>query len=115
MLVVNLVRNRCPHCSKGRVYQKGNLASFGCVKMNEECEVCHTSFTKDPGFYWGAMYASYGLAMIEAVIAYSICRLLGTAKFDSVNLVVVVLAIVTCTPFNYRMARLIWLYIFPHN
>lgn len=115
MLVLNLVRNKCPHCGKSHVYQHGNLASFGSVAMKSECEVCHTSFTKDPGFYWGSMYASYALAMLEAIIAYTACRFLGTAKFDLINLLIVVGAILACSPFNYRMARLIWLYIFPSN
>lgn len=113
MLVLDLVQNKCPHCGKSHVYQHGNLATFGSVKMKEECEVCHTNFTKDPGFYWGSMYVSYALAMMEAVIAYVVCRLIGTEAFASLNLLIIVLTILVCSPFNYRMARLVWLYIFP--
>ena len=115
MLVLNLIQNKCPHCGKSHVYQRGNLASFGSVEMKAECEVCHTSFNKDPGFYWGSMYVSYALAMLEAIIAYTFCRLGGTGTFDMVNLLVIVFAILACSPFNYRMARLVWLYMFPNN
>lgn len=115
MLAIDLIKNRCPHCGKGHVYQKDNLATFGTVKMNSECPECHTDFTKEAGFYWGSMYASYGLALTEALIVYAICRLLGTQTFDMLNLVVVIAAVLVCSPFNFRMARLIWLYIFPKN
>ena len=115
MLLIDLIRNKCPVCHKGSVYQKNNLASYGHDEMNTECPVCKTSFTKDPGFYWGSMYVSYALSMTEAFLAYLICRLLGTEKYDYVNLVAAVLAILVCSPLNFRLARLSWLYLFPKN
>jgi hypothetical protein len=110
-----LVANKCPHCGKGHVYQRGLLAKFGSLKMNNECPVCHLSFTKDPGFYWGAMYASYGLALVEVLLVYTVARILGTKPFDGINLVYIMGTILVCAPFNFRMARLIWLYVFPKN
>ena len=115
MLVLDLLQNKCPVCRKGKVYQKGLLGSFRHLEMNESCPSCKTSFTKDPGFYWGSMYVSYAFATAEAAAGYTICRLLGTEKFDTVNLFAAVGAILICSPFNYRMARLVWLYIFPNH
>jgi hypothetical protein len=80
--------------------------------MNKQCPVCHQHFEKEPGFFWGAMYASYGLGVVEAFITYFICRLFGTGMFDWINIIVIVMVLLILSPFNFRMARLIWLYIF---
>ena len=113
--LINLIKNRCPICNEGKVFKNNNLASFAHSKMNADCPVCKLSFSKDPGFYWGSMYVSYGLAMIEAVLGYFICRTLGTEKYDYINLAAAVAAIIIFSPLNYRLARLSWLYLVPKN
>ena len=115
MLVADIIQNKCPVCRKGHVYQKNNLVSYGHIEMNTACPVCHTNFEKDPGFYWGSMYVSYALSVMEALAGYFICRALGTERFDFVNMLAAVGAILICSPFNFRMARLVWLYIFPNG
>ena len=112
MLVTHLIKDECPHCHKGKVFQNTNLFSFKPADMNKECPVCKFNFTQELGFYWGAMYASYGLAVAEAFITYFICRLFGTGTYDMINLWVIIAAILFLSPFNFRMARLIWLYLF---
>ena len=115
MLVTHLLANKCPHCGKGHVYQNGNFARFGNSKMNGSCPECHISFTKDPGFYWGAMYVSYALAMLEAIVTYGVTRILGAPAFHPVHLFLMLLVLLLCSPFNFRMSRLIWLYLFPNH
>jgi hypothetical protein len=80
--------------------------------MNKECPDCHFKFEKEPGFYWGAMYASYALGVAEAFITYILCQIAGCPQFAWINLIMVVIALLLLSPFNFRMARLIWLYIF---
>ncbi len=113
MLVSKMFQNRCPNCGKGLVYDGKNLATFGSLKMHDQCPYCHSDFRKDPGFYWGAMYVSYAMAFAEAFIVYLACRFSGKEAFDIFNLVAIVVAILICSPFNFRFSRLAWLYIFP--
>lgn len=112
MEVKNVLLDRCPVCGKGKVFPSSNLFSFKLSKMNDSCPVCHTSFHIEPGFYWGAMYVSYVLNVAELVITYFICRLFGTGTFDWTNLIVMILAIIILSPFNFRISRLLWLYWF---
>jgi hypothetical protein len=107
-----LLTNKCPHCHHGNVFQNPNLFTYNKDIMNKGCPVCHEAFEKEPGFYWGAMYASYGLGVAEAFITYFICRLFGTGTFDWLNLYLIVIVLLLLSPFNFRMARLIWLYLF---
>jgi uncharacterized protein (DUF983 family) len=112
MMVFNILTNKCPNCRKGKVFHNSNLFTFLPGKMNNECPVCKLDFSKEPGFYWGAMYVSYALGVAEAFITYFICRLAGTEAFDLLNLWIIFGAILVLAPFNYRLSRLVWLYIF---
>lgn len=112
MVLTDIVLDKCPRCKEGLVFQNSNLFAYKVVKMNSKCPCCQYSFTKEPGFYWGAMYVSYGLSTLEGVIAYIICRLLGNAAFDPINLWIVIGTMLVFSPLNYRLSRLVWLYIF---
>ena len=115
MLLVHILKDQCPVCHQGKVFRNSNLFSFKSEVMNTECPVCHLDFNKEPGFYWGSMYASYGLAVMEAFMTYIICRICGTEPFVFLNLWIILGVMLVLSPFNFRMARLIWLYIFPKN
>jgi len=79
--------------------------------MNENCPVCQLDFDRgEPGYFTGAMYASYALAIpliaLLTLIEYIILRswsLLG----------LVVLASASCvplTPWIWQYSRVIWMY-----
>ena len=113
MNAISLLTDRCPQCHKGKVFQHANLFSFKTIHMNHACPVCNLDFQKEPGFYWGAMYASYALGVAEAFITYFICQIFGAGTYDWINLCVIVAVLLLLSPFNFRFSRLIWLYVFP--
>ena len=52
-----MLRRRCPRCREGRVFA-------GPLRMNETCPVCGLKFGRgEPGYFTGAMYVSYALAI----------------------------------------------------
>lgn len=112
MIVADIVLNKCPRCKEGLVFQNSNLFAYKAIKMNTKCPHCQYGFIKEPGFYWGAMYVSYGLSTLEGIIAYIICRLCGMEAFDPINLYIVIATMLLFAPLNYRLSRLVWLYIF---
>lgn len=113
MVFTHLLKNECPRCHEGKAFQNSNLFSFRDEVMNKECPVCHLNFTREPGFYWGAMYVSYALAVLEVLVTYFICRIAGSGTFDLINLWIILSTILLLSPFNYRISRLVWLYMFP--
>lgn len=68
--------------------------------------------SKEPGFYFGAMYVSYafGVALFVAVIVlyYLIFR-----SIDVWNMLIIVgvISIITA-PFNYALSKIVWANIF---
>ena len=51
-----ILHRRCPACGEGRVFR----APFA---MNERCPICGLKFERGPGYFTGAMYFSYALAL----------------------------------------------------
>ena len=40
----------------------------GFPKMHERCPTCGLKFEREPGYFLGAMYVSYGLALVTIVV-----------------------------------------------
>ena len=58
-----LLAGKCPRCRQGKMfpYPAYDLKRF--AKMNEDCPVCGLHFEREPGFFVGAMYVNYALAV----------------------------------------------------
>lgn len=106
-----MLANKCPHCHKGQVFKSSNLISLRIGKMNESCPCCHMDFNQEPGFYWGAMYVSYGLALLQVAITGTLLFFFSM-QFDFWSLGIIVAVLLLLAPFNYRISRLAWLYMF---
>ena len=52
-----LVKQRCPRCLQGPVFA-------GLFHMHAQCPVCGLSFEREPGYFTGALYLSYGLGIL---------------------------------------------------
>ena len=97
-----IIRLRCPRCAAGPIF-----ASL--FRMNSRCPVCALEFEREQGYFVGAMYFSYALA-IAAVLPVIVAMLLlgyGAAPiYIACSLVLVVLS-----PFLFRYSRVIWIHL----
>ena len=53
----------CPRCRKTYMF-KEPLQITAPLDMKERCSHCKLNFEPEPGFYFGAMFVSYGLACL---------------------------------------------------
>jgi len=109
-LVIDILQEKCPKCSKGKMfYKKGNPLLFQMPRMNEACPVCHHKFEKETGYFFGSMYVSYGLTVVEMIAVFIIANLF----VDSYLTIVIIIAImaVLLSTFNFRLSRVIWVYM----
>lgn len=107
-----ILRFRCPNCGTSKVFYKTAFPVVGVPKMKESCEHCGYHFQKEPGFYLGAMYVSYGLAVLEGLIAFLLARNLVFGLNDITLALVTICAILLCAMWNYRLSRVIWMNVF---
>jgi uncharacterized protein (DUF983 family) len=96
-------RGSSPRCGDGAIFA-------GRFQMNEQCPVCGMSFNREPGYFAGAMYISYGLAL---PIVFLWVMSLG-AIFDTWSLERVVLAsfvlFLPFVPAVFRYSRILWIH-----
>ena len=82
----------------------------GFPKMCERCAICDLKFEREPGYFLGAMYLSYGLGvLIMAPIALLLWFLTGWSITK-----VILWAAVLFLPFASTItlfARVLWIYL----
>jgi uncharacterized protein (DUF983 family) len=68
--IFDVLNCKCPKCEKGNIFNDpGNILLFNIPKMNNRCKECDFKFEKEPGFFFGAMFVSYGLAAAQMIIS----------------------------------------------
>jgi uncharacterized protein (DUF983 family) len=108
----NVFKEKCPNCKEGAAFKKG-IPLLGFPEMNETCPSCDYKFEREPGYFIGAMYLSYGLALVQGVIAYVLAQLLLPPLSVSWLLFIVISTFFLFSKKNYKWSRLLYIYIFP--
>lgn len=112
--VIALISNKCPRCNKGNVFKNAVFNLFKIGEMEHNCSHCSFIYEKEPGFFFGAMYVSYGLIVAESIAVFIVSRLiLNIDWFVSFGLIILVSLILVGV--NYKLSRLIWIYMFSSN
>ncbi|MFZ0956705.1 MAG: hypothetical protein WAN60_10215 [Candidatus Sulfotelmatobacter sp.] len=78
--------------------------------MYERCAVCDLKFEREPGYFLGAMYVSYGLALVTIAI---IAALLWSLTPWSIvkDIVWACVLFLPLAPWLTLFARILWIYL----
>ena len=98
----------CPRCRTGKIY--GTAFFHLPARMHERCDSCGLKFEREEGYFLGAMYVSYALA-IPLIALLTLIEHLILPKWSLFRLVV--LASLIClpsTPVIWQYSRVIWIY-----
>jgi len=87
-----------------------NLGKFD--DMYEYCPVCQFRYEVELGFYWGAMYISYGLSVGIVALVGVLLYYLAHDPPLWVYGISIAAATLLFTTFLFRYARVIMLYLF---
>lgn len=99
---------KCPRCQEGEFFEDHpyNLSKAGDI--HEHCPKCGLKYSKEPGFYYGAMYVAYALGVALFVTIWVSANLffenvpigwqIGTIIFSSIAL----------APYLYALSKIIW-------
>ena len=102
--LAGILKERCPRCRQGPVFHS-------LWVMNEDCPRCGLDFDRgEPGYFTGAMYVSYALA-IPLIALLTLIEHLIVRSWSVFRLVV--LATIIClplTPWIWQYSRVIWIY-----
>ena len=107
----SIFSNKCPKCQEGDFFVNKNPYKAGFIKMHDNCQNCGESFNKEVGFYYGAMYVSYGFN-----IALGIALFLISVVLFKMDLVVYLFSffclVAVLFPWTMRTSRLIYINLF---
>jgi len=102
---------KCPRCRRGDLFStKSSFDYKHLAEMPKACPVCAQSYLPEPGFYYGAMFVSYGISGVFGLSFVGICML----GFDlSVDASFITLIIIVAILFGwlFRISRSIWIHI----
>ncbi len=108
----SILYNKCPRCHEGNFFiapKAYDLRQF--TKTNKSCPVCGEDFERETGFYYGAMYVSYGLTVGLGVAEFILTVLIF--GFSSITfLILFSLSALALIPVTFRKARIIWINLF---
>ena len=103
-----ILRQMCPRCRAARIFRKSIFTGF--PRMQERCPNCGLKFEREQGYFLGAMYISYGLALITIV---ALALLLWAVTPWSMQKVTVwaILLFLPLAPTLTLFSRVLWIYL----
>jgi uncharacterized protein (DUF983 family) len=99
-----ILLRRCPRCKEGRVF-------LAPMVMDETCPVCGLRFGRgEPGYFTGAMYVSYALA-IPLIALLTLIEYLLLPRWRLWQLVLLAWALcLPLIPWVWQYSRVIWIH-----
>ena len=103
-IVVSILTMRCPVCREGKVFANNFL------KMHTLCPTCGLKFEREPGYFLGAMYFSYGMAIPPLTIMTIFQKWMSPERSMTSCILVSTLIFLPMVVPIVRFSRLLWLH-----
>ena len=111
-ILYSMIMNKCSRCHQGDVFVSKNPYNLSNMfKLHKTCSHCNLKYEKEPHFFYGALYVSYGISAGWFIIWYSVLSVIF--NWDNIYFILFLSAfIIAVAPLTLRWSRLIWLNIF---
>jgi uncharacterized protein (DUF983 family) len=103
-----IIRQRCPRCRLGAIFQHSIFRGF--PKMCERCSVCDLKFQREEGYFLGAMYISFGLAVV-VITLIAVLLWVITGWWITKDTLWAVVLFLPLAPSISLFARVLWIYL----
>jgi uncharacterized protein (DUF983 family) len=110
----SIVACKCPRCHQGDLFIHSHFLKWkGGLDMHDHCVVCQQDFKIEPGFYIGALWASFPVVIILMALLSGL--FLGIMNLTLVPFFICLGAtMLFLQPILVRWGRSIWINIFVH-
>ena len=95
---------RCPRCRNGRIFR-------GRFAMNPTCPACGLRFEREPGYFTGAMYVSYVLALPVMVVCVAAVYLVAPTLSFGATVAAATVLFLPFVPALFRYSRILWIHL----
>ena len=100
---------KCPKCRKGDMFKNTSLGFLG-QNSYANCPYCNFQFEIEPGYFYVAMFVSYGMIVAEMITLAVGTFFLTGSESPWVYIGVLLSVVLILSPVNYRYSRVILLY-----
>jgi uncharacterized protein (DUF983 family) len=104
----SILRQLCPRCRSGRIFSSSIYLGF--PRMHDRCLECGLHFNREPGYFLGAMYVSYGLALVLIAAIGAVLWALTNWRVDKIAIWAVMLFL-PFAPMLTLLSRVVWIYL----
>ena len=105
-----MLHAKCPRCRRGNMFA-GSLYNFKLNQINLNCPHCNLYFEIEPGYFYAAMYVSYALNIMEALLIVMATYLLtGNSTSPWLYTGVIMGGCFLLAPVNFVYSRVFLLY-----
>jgi len=110
----SILKFKCPQCHEGEFFTSSayNFKKIG--ELYKHCPNCKIKFSKEPGFYFGAMYVSYAIGIAIFVATYLSNWILDLQASMLQILFFVGVILTVGTPYLFHLSKIIWANLFIH-
>src|SRR5580700_1095145 len=103
-----MLHQLCPRCRSGHMFRTSIFRGF--PRMHERCPACDLKFEREEGYFLGAMYISYALALIT-IIGLGMILWAATAWSLQKITLVAILLFLPLAPTLTLFSRVLWIYL----
>jgi uncharacterized protein (DUF983 family) len=105
---VAVLRQLCPRCRAATIFRKSIFTGF--PRMWQSCPNCGLKFEREPGYFLGAMYISYGLGLF-AIVAWGLL-LWAVTRWSLMKITLwAILLFLPMAPTITLFSRVLWIYL----
>ncbi|WP_109832292.1 DUF983 domain-containing protein [Reichenbachiella versicolor] len=107
-----IIKCKCPKCREGDMFETSMFRNYFNVKMPKECPKCGQTYRPEPGFFFGAMYVSYGFSVATMItVGVILYNFFGDPDMW-VYMTTVIATVAILWPIQYRLSRSIFFNVF---
>ncbi|AKQ44664.1 hypothetical protein TH63_01925 [Rufibacter radiotolerans] len=109
----SIAKLKCPRCHEGDLFENNSLLGYSKMsKMLDHCPVCQQVYEPEPGYYYGAMFISYGLTAGPTLAIVGLMMLFSEELTLWMFMGALLLSLVLFMPAIFKLSRAIWINIF---
>ena len=97
-----VIRLRCPICVKGRVFR-------GLFETRGHCDNCGYYFSRDSGYFSGAVFFGYGATIAVSLASWPFLRYVLAIESDRAILATMIVLGIGFPVWFLRYARMLWM------
>jgi uncharacterized protein (DUF983 family) len=94
------------------MFPKASLYTTGFADMHPTCPLCGQDLEQEPGYYYGAMYVSFGFNVGIFLVSLFILSQFVAEVTLAMMAGVVIAVVVGLLPIIFRLSRAIWIHLF---